>query len=116
MKAWMVWDEGDDYDYRGNTVVFAENRGKAKSLARYTDTCEDTEWVDIRAIRFREMDCMFRGMPEMDWDNPQDRLALVKAGWSCIEMMNDECKECAAKDFCNKYQDYLHDMKEERRA
>lgn len=106
MKAWKVWDE---YGDGSSTVVFAETSGKAKSQARYTDVCEDTDWINIRVNRFRDMDAEYRGKAEMDWYDEQDRLALVKAGWSCLDMEVDECAECVAKDACDKYHDYLRE-------
>lgn len=98
MKAWTV--RGIDSDYA--TVVFAETAGKAKAIAVGTDACEDYDYLDIRAHRFKEMDKFYRGKREMDWYNDEDRIALVKTGWYCLDPYEWECKECVAREFCER--------------
>lgn len=96
MKAWTV--QGVDSDYA--TVVFAETVGKAKAIAVGTDACEDYGYLDIRAYRFKKMDKYYRGKREMDWYNDEDRTALVKAGWHCLDPCEWECKACCARELC----------------
>ena len=96
MKAWTV--QGVDSDYA--TVVFAETVGKAKAIAVGTDACEDYGFKDIRAYRVKEMDKYYRGRMEMDWYNDEDRTALVKAGWHCLDPDTRECKACCARELC----------------
>lgn len=110
-KAWYVCDKWEDYA----TVVFAETRGKAHELATHTDCCEDSAWVDIIVRRFPEMDSMYRGSWEMDWDNQEDRLALVKHGWHCdTDFIDDrECAECTAKEYCQTYRRHFYDEEED---
>ena len=109
MKAWRV---SDDTSYEGgSTVVFAETRGKAHQLALRTDCCEDSEWNNIRVTRLKEMDKMWRpGKREMDWEDPEDRIALVKeCGWSCCDDyldVEEDCTRCPAAEWCDKYQDW----------
>lgn len=107
MKAWLV-REKDEFSA---TVVFAETRGKARALARCTDACEDADFCDIEVRRKPQLDKYYReGKKEMDWDNPKDRIALVKdadfvCDWDLWEF--EDCKVCPAKQYCGQYQDYL---------
>ena len=43
MKAWLAKDK-DEFIA---TVVFAETRGKARSIAMRTETCEDVDFCNI---------------------------------------------------------------------
>lgn len=96
MKAYAVaTDEGY------STVIFAETRGKARSVAMHTSTCEDIDFIKIKPYRVPQFDKCYRGLPEMDWFNTRDRLALVKAGWYCVEECHHE--ECAVKEHCERY-------------
>lgn len=107
MKAWLV-SEKDEF---AATVVFAETRGKARALARVTEACEDADFIDIEVRRKPEMDKYYKeGKMEMDWENPKDRIALVKElGFRCdyyyIEW--EDCESCPAKKYCGVYQDHL---------
>ena len=107
LKAYRVIDEENVEGF--STVVFAENRNKARLLALSTDACEYGEYIHIIATRRAELDKEYRGHFEMDWYNEQDRKALIKNGWSCYEPDRDVCKECCCKDDCENYQDYLVD-------
>ena len=81
LKAWLV-REKDEF---AATVVFAETRGKAKAIARYTDACEDVPYTRIEATRMPEADKHYRkGKVELDWNDPSDRIALVRdCGFRC---------------------------------
>ena len=37
----------------------------------------------------------------MDWDDDQDRIALAKDGWHCLEKKDDECDKCKARKYCD---------------
>lgn len=114
IKAWIVYDKYEPY-YTG--VVFAETQGKAKSLAHCLDICMDSDYCDIRTQRVPEIDKYWTEHKyEMDWENPQDRFALVKElGFCCGDDFfdPDDCKECSAKEICDQYKDYLRDEREE---
>lgn len=112
MKAWLVRVEDGDCA----TVVFAETRGKARALAQCTDACEDADFIDIEVRRVPQLDNYDTGSKiEMDWYNPQDRLALVKeCGFQCVDMEWDECKTCSAKEYCDLYQDAVIEEKERK--
>lgn len=105
MKAYIVRDEKCYEDYC--TVVFAETRGKARQAALRTDACEDAEFTDIRAIRVPELDAYYRGEEEMDWEDKNDRIGMVRyADMRCSSEMNFNecgCEDCPAKEFCSRY-------------
>lgn len=98
MKAWIV---SPKYEF-GSAVVFAETRGKAKSLALCTSCCEDANFCDIEVSRAQQMDKYYvEGKTEMDWFNPKDRIALVKeCGFYCEDPVAECCECCPAKEFC----------------
>lgn len=110
MKAWRVEDT-ESYE-GGCTVVFAETRGKAHDLARHTDCCEDAEWCDIRVTRIPAMDKMWKpGKTEMNWLDPEDRIALVKeCGFYCLDADREYCEKCPAAEWCDDYQDWKEDV------
>ena len=104
MKAYVVTDKNECVY---STIVFAETRGKAIVLAQSTDACEDVPFTEISAHRVPQMDKYYRGKSEMDWNNADDRIAMCKeAGFSCAaEVGEPECKDCPAKNYCDRYQD-----------
>lgn len=103
MKAWIV-KARDEF---GATVVFAEKRGKAKSLALATQCCEHVPYIKIEARRCPEADKLYKGQYEVDWDNPDDRICLVKeCGFYCECIEPEYCKKCPAKEYCDSYEGY----------
>lgn len=112
MKAWLVRVK----DESCATVVFAETRGKAKSLALSTETCEDASFCDIEVRREPQMDKYYKeGKKEMDWCHPKDRIALVKeCGFRCDqECWNPEdCESCPAKKYCDAYDTYMDEYED----
>lgn len=105
MKAWLV-REKDEFCA---TVVFAETRGKARAFARYTSACDGADFCDIEVHRLPCADKYYKeGKEEMDWGNPQDRIALVKElNFACEYAEIEDCMECAAKEFCDKYDEEM---------
>ena len=104
MKAYIVDTNYSDY----STVVFAEDRGKAKAIAMYTDALEGADYIDIRARRCPALDKYYFGRTEMDWCEPTDRIALVKeVGWFCSDETFDseECPTCPARKWCDRRED-----------
>lgn len=101
MKAWQCTPKNQFY----STIVFAETRGKARAYASYCDGFEGTDFVDIEVRRLPKADCMCKGRTEMDWENNEDRLFLVKEyGYSCGEYYEEsDCIECCAKEYCDKW-------------
>lgn len=105
MKAYTVEDR---YDPLFCTVVFAETRGKAKVIAQHTDACEDLDFTDIRAVRIPIFDKFYKGKSEMDWNDCEDRMILVRYGnYECSYEIDDvylECDSCSAKEWCDRYE------------
>ena len=110
MKAWRVREKDQFFA----TIVFAETRGKARSLALSTECCEDADFCDIEVYRQPQVDkCYVDGKKEMDWFNPQDRIALVKdCGFVCSTdyFEPEDCKSCSAAKYCDQYKDYTSEM------
>lgn len=93
-------------------VVFAESRGKAvaAALGTYEFPYRDWSYTELRAIRMPEFDKCYRGNFRMDWDDPDDRLAMVRdVGYYCNEdaFYPDDCAKCSGKDYCSRYEEYL---------
>ena len=107
MKAWLV-REKDEFCA---SVVFAETRGKAKVLARCTGCCDNASFTEIEATRMKSADKYYKdGKWELDWENPQDRIILVKeCGFVCDPDYFDleDCELCSAKEHCDKYHDKM---------
>ena len=116
MKAWVVRDK----DESCATVVFAETRGKARAAAMHTETCEDAAYCDIVAYRKPQLDKYYTdGKKEMDWFNSDDRIALVKdVGFVCDRdyWEFEDCTDCPAKQYCDRYHDEIATIEEEREA
>lgn len=104
MKAWLVREKGE----LCATVVFAETRGKARAEAQCTECCEGADFCNIEVHREPQMDQYYTaGKTSMDWDNPQDRLAIVKdcgfyCGYDAFDLA--ECKTCPAREYCDEYE------------
>lgn len=105
MKAWLV-REKDEFCA---TVVFADTRGKAKAIALETECCEDASFTDIEVRRVPQMDKYHEdGKRVMCWENPQDRVALVRdCGFVCDydALYSGDCECCSAKGYCDQYAD-----------
>ena len=112
MKAWLVRVKHDF----GASIVFAETRGKARSLALDTDCCEDAQFCDIEVRRAPNMDKYYKeGKREMDWFNSKDRIALVKDAYFVCDidyLQWEDCESCSAKDYCDRYQDHLKESED----
>lgn len=110
IKAWMVRERDEFYA----TVVFAETREKARVVAQWTATCCGAKYIDIEVYRCKNADKYYReGKVELDWNDPADRIALVKdCGFTCLYVEPYMCELCSAKEYCDKYQEELfHDEK-----
>lgn len=106
MKAWQVCD------YHDNTtaIVFAETKGKAKSIAWRYDLLNDAyiDFMDIYCHRRKNGDQFYTGKPYLDWLCDEDRLVMVKEfGLTCGEefYQESECSCCVAKEFCSLYKE-----------
>lgn len=96
MKAYYAYE--NNYEY--STIVFAENVSQAKTLAMWSEQFEDVPYIDIRVQRMKEADNLYKGRSEIDWDNEDTRLVLVRDfSWACYEP-SWECDTCSAKAYC----------------
>lgn len=110
MKAWKVTDRAEHSEYF--CIVFAETPGKAVQEALGTDEFPYQYWdfIELKARRFPEMDKHYRGKSRMDWDNSEDRVALViDGGYTCDPEYAElsDCERCPAKDDCSLYEEML---------
>ena len=107
MKAYSVSDRDCNLGY--SYIVFAETRGKA--IRHALDCCDGTfdscTWTDMRALREPALDRFYKGKTEMDWCDPDDRIAMVRyAGFECsdwVDVTSDECEKCPAHEWCDRY-------------
>ena len=106
-KAYCVKDKWHDCA----TVIFAESAGKAKSIALSTECCCDSDFINLEVYRLPHIDKYYKsGKVEMDWYNPEDRIALVtEAGFHCHYIELPECKQCPAREYCEDWQEYLEE-------
>lgn len=108
MKAYKVTDRHGCCDY--STIIFAETREKARYIAQHSEVFEwyDYGYIDFWVRRIPNLDKYYRGLDEMDWDNPNDRVAMVKeANYYCsdeYELADCECESCPAKEWCDRYE------------
>ena len=102
MKAYKITDRKGYCEYA--TIVFAESRGKAKATAITTDSFNDFDYTEIRAVRVPALDKYYRGECEMDWYNAADRIAMVKDGKFVCDPEGweiDDCVRCPAREYCD---------------
>lgn len=119
MKAYVVSDREGYSEW--TVIVFAKSRGKAIAAALGTDEFPSGDWsyTELRAIRKPEFDKHYRGYSRMEWDNPDDRLAMVRDGdYYCSEDAFDpnDCMKCSGKDYCSRYVEYLDEKEAETDA
>ena len=107
MKAYKVSDRKGYSDY--SVVVFADTPGKAVCLALGTDEFPsyDVDFMELKARRIPKLDAFYRGNWYMDWDNMEDRVALVKeANYMCDPYYAalEDCENCPATEWCEQYE------------
>ena len=108
-KAYKVTDRVGYSEY--SIIVFADTPGRAVSRALRTDEFHIGDWdfTQLKAIREPTLDTSYHGKSVMDWDDMEDRVAMVKeAGFYCDPdyTILDDCKDCLAKDWCSTYELY----------
>lgn len=108
-------------DYDGiSDIVFAENLAKARYFAFQCTEHDCTSFIEYaqtyKVSRCREADKAYKGRGVMDWDEPDDRLFLVKElGWMCYEEPYDDCGECIAHEYCELGKQYIEEENMEKR-
>ena len=112
MKAWLVRVK----DEQCAEVVFAETSGRARALAMNCDCCEDAPFVDIEVCRMPQADKYYEeGRWHLDWEDPADRIVLVKeCGFVCTWDWFDlkDCAVCSAREYCDLYKDRIQEMED----
>ncbi len=99
MKAWLI---GRDY-HEGCIAVFAPTREKARQIALLTEDFSDERYIDLRCYREPRIDKYYkRGKEIMDFNDPADKLALVKdAEFYCLDYNEQTCAKCDIKKYCS---------------
>ena len=114
MKAWIARVK-DEFCAE---VIFAETSGKAKALALCTECCETVTFTDIEVRRAPQCDKYYKeGKWRFDWENPQDRVILVKeCGFHCdVDYFDlEDCEVCYAKEYCDFYKDKIEERDVEK--
>lgn len=116
MKAYLVTNR---ITYEYSVVVFAESQGKAKALVQGTDGFEDDPFTELSAYRKPELDQFYKGRSFMDWENPDDRIAMVQyGGYVCSDEAKEfeDCKECPAREWCSEAEDEEDEAQREYEA
>ena len=120
MKAWLVHDK---WCNECNEIIFAETRGKAIVEAQSCDQFWDYNFIEMTAVRYQVFDKFYKpGKWRMDWDDPEDRVAMVRFGGAyCSDEMDvsiEECERCEAHPWCTQYDDMmlLRRMEEQKRS
>ena len=117
LKAYEVIENSTGY----YIIVFAESASKAKYTAYnnredfgFDDYCYDffSNFIRLFSVkRDKSADKEYRGHSVMDWNNPEDRLFLVKEhNWACVDETDLDCDNCPAKKFCRRYSEYLEEQ------
>lgn len=102
VKAYICTDKRSCMYY---TVVFAETRGKAKSVAQTTECLHNTPFIYVVAKRIPQLDDAYRFYPVMNWKSGHDRVRLVRdAGFVC-DAAREECNKCSAFEWCTRGKD-----------
>ena len=113
MKAYVCTEQIEGY----SIVVFAETAGKARYKAMSCDELGDClDFKDITVRRVPKLDSYYHGRSLFDWEDPEDRLIMVReCGYTChpdcFEI--DECEKCPAKEYCDRYEEYLAEYNRE---
>ena len=95
-----------------SVVVFAESAGKARYIAICSyELGDDLRFQDVRVYRAPSLDKCYRGLNMMNWNDPQDRIAMVRdAGFQCSEADPVSCEICAARAYCDTYKDRMEEQ------
>lgn len=100
-------------------VVFAETPGKAKALVLGHDGFEFDEFIELEAWRKPKLDPFYNGRRFMDWEDPDDRIAMVRyGGFVCDEeyVEFEDCKKCPAREWCSAAEEYLAEAQRQYEA
>lgn len=87
MKAWGCMD----YDAECGVIVYAETRGRARSLAMTTDGLDTSDWNNVEVRRVKELDGKRPFGTVLDWY--KDVRLYWEACWY-QEWGTSSCDEC----------------------
>jgi broad specificity phosphatase PhoE len=92
MKAWVVTSEAAEVQI----IVFAETRGRAKTLALKTDWLEAEDYADIRCRREPKLDAIAKEKGEHIIDGSLVSHARIMRGlgWRAYDGRIDWCEKC----------------------
>ena len=86
-------------------------------MALSFDGFDGCSFTDIEVRRAPYADEYYKeGKCHLDWDNPVERIALVRyCGFVCDWNYRDweDCESCSAKNYCDAYQDHLRESEAE---
>lgn len=106
VKAYIASDKNGDAGV--SIVVFAKTAGQARAYAANNDNFDNYSFTEMRVIRCKALDEFYKGKPEMDWLDDDDRVAMVRyANFECsCEVWHPECEhgECPAQRWCGRYE------------
>lgn len=108
MKAYEI----EDIQNGTSRIIFATSMSSAKYKAFvYANETNFMAYLyDIKARRCKEADSQCKGREFMEWNNPDDRLFLVKElGWTCVDEPCDDCTYCVAHEFCDLGMNYIEE-------
>ena len=110
-KAWSFYEEEEGFI----EVVFADTRGKARMYLKELDTFDNYRYIEISPRREKALDYLnHEDGYVMDWNKEEDRIAMVKnIGFYCSFPDKEECKECCAREWCSKYEEFEEEEEEE---
>ena len=94
-KAWYIRSGSSNNCHE---VVFADSADEARILAR-SALPGNVAFSDVHVTRVPALDDKYVDHSVMNWDDPNDRLALMRLGWRCSTWA-DDCAVCAGRDFC----------------
>lgn len=99
MKAWLCETKGEP---KAQTVIFALSRRAAKMIAYTSATFRcGVNFSELRVRRIPELDHQCFGRDEMDWENDEDRILMVRyAGMFCRDPKKNKCRACPANPEC----------------
>jgi len=105
MKAWVVTSESAEVQM----IVFAETRGRAKTLALKTDWLEDEDYADIRCKREPKLDAIAKEKGEYIIDGSLEFHARIMRGlgWRAYDGRIDRCEKCGLYEWESVVESYL---------
>lgn len=105
MKAWYIKTDHTYHGESGWRVVFAPSSEEALELARAADIGVVDDEDEAQGGRCEAMEKYWKpGKQMMEWNNRNDRIALVRdLNWTCEEGMSPcsyKCRYCPAIYVC----------------